>query len=352
MYWTWVDFWKPMSSPALLALRFAFAALSVTFIVASFLSFRFANPAVKLLYWIAALWLGLANFLFLGAWTLWIADLILRLSVNTPARIAEKPYIATTVLTVAVLTTIYGLVNARLLRVRQITVQLPNLPPCWRNYRALLITDTHLGHINGLGFAGRIAAKAKELNPAIIFLAGDLFDGSKVDPLAIAEPILKLQPPLGTFFVGGNHEEFGGAAHFESALQAANIRVLHNECVTVDGVHIVGVPYRRSTYPLQMRTFLESLRLKGGPACILLNHVPNRLPVAEHAGVNLQLSGHTHGGGQIFPFNFITRRAFGQFTYGLQRFGDMQVYTSSGAGTWGPPMRVGTNPEIVLLSFE
>ena len=352
MYWTWVDFWKPMSLPALVDLRIAFAAFSMIFIVASFLSFRFANPAVKLLYWVAALWMGLANFLFLGAWTLWIVDLILRLSVPDSTRFADKPYIAAAVLAIAILVTIYGIANARILRLRRVKVKLPNLPPCWLNHRALLITDTHLGHINGVAFARRIAAKAQELNPAIILLAGDLFDGSKVDPLRIAEPILKLKPPLGIYFVGGNHEEFGGAARFEAALQAAGIRVLHNECVTVDGVHIVGVPYGRSTYPLQMRSFLENLRLKEGPASILLNHVPNRLPVAEHAGVNLQLSGHTHGGGQIFPFNFITRRAFGQFTYGLQRFGEMQVYTSSGAGTWGPPMRVGANPEIVLLSFE
>ena len=62
-------------------------------------------------------------------------------------------------------------------------------------------------------------------------------------------------------------------------------------------------------------------------------------------------SGHTPGGGQMIPYNFITRRAFGEFTYGLHRFGEMQVYTSSGAGTWGPPLRVGTDREIVLLTF-
>jgi predicted MPP superfamily phosphohydrolase len=82
-----------------------------------------------------------------------------------------------------------------------------------------------------------------------------------------------------------------------------------------------------------------------------LKHVPDRLPVAERSGVSLQLSGHTHGGGQMFPYNFITRRAFGNFTYGLQQFGKMRIYTSSGAGTWGPPMRVGTHSEIVLLTF-
>jgi hypothetical protein len=79
--------------------------------------------------------------------------------------------------------------------------------------------------------------------------------------------------------------------------------------------------------------------------------MPSRLPIVERAGVSLQLSGHTHGG-QFAPFNWFTRRVFGKFTHGMNRFGALQVYTSTGAGTWGPPMRVGTHPEIVLLTFE
>ena len=87
------------------------------------------------------------------------------------------------------------------------------------------------------------------------------------------------------------------------------------------------------------------------PLRILLNHVPNRLPIVEEAGVSLQLSGHTHGG-QLFPFTWLIRRIFGKFTHGLHSFGGLQVLTSYGAGTWGPPMRVGTRPELVLLTFE
>jgi len=80
--------------------------------------------------------------------------------------------------------------------------------------------------------------------------------------------------------------------------------------------------------------------------------VPSHLAQVEQAASDWQLSGHTHGG-QIIPFTWITRRVFGRFTYGLQRFGALQVYTpSSGAGTWGPPMRVGSQPEIALLTFE
>jgi predicted MPP superfamily phosphohydrolase len=351
MYRTWIDFWWPMRPAALIALRLALAILAFIFIAASLLSFRYSNTGVRLFYWIAAVWLGLANFLFVGALFAWLADLVMRLTVATPTRLADRPYIAGSILGIAIATAIYGMANARMLRLRRITVELPDLPACWRDKQALLISDMHLGHINGAGFARRVAEMASELKPAIIFLAGDLFDGGKVDPQEVAAPILELNPPLGIYFVGGNHEEYGGAAHFEEALKNGGIRVLHNEAAVVDGIHIVGLPYGDSTYPLHMRAFLEGLHLKNGSPSILLNHVPNRLPLAEHAGVSLQLSGHTHGGGQMFPYNLLTRRAFGKFTYGLQRFGEMQVYTSSGAGTWGPPMRVGTHPEIVLLSF-
>ena len=171
-------------------------------------------------------------------------------------------------------------------------------------------------------------------------------------------PLLGIRPAMGRLITPDDDVPLG--AHPAAVLSyawwqsrfAGNPDVV-GQTIRVNGypVRIVGVAYGQSTYPLQMRAFLEGLRLKDGPASILLNHVPNHLPLAELAGVSLQLSGHTHGGGQIFPFNFITRRAFGKFTYGLQRFGEMQVYTSSGAGTWGPPMRVGTHSEIVLLTF-
>ena len=137
--------------------------------------------------------------------------------------------------------------------------------------------------------------------------------------------------------------------NIERTLRNAGIQVLHNQRVNVDGLDVIGVSYRDAAYPMHLRTFLDGLALNG-TASILLNHVPNRLPIVEQAGVSLQLSGHTHGG-QIVPFTWLTRRAFGKYTYGLQQFGRLQVLTSSGAGTWGPPMRVGSAAEVVLITF-
>lgn len=351
MYETWVSFWWPMSHSSLLALRIAIAVLSVAFLPASLLSFRFSNLAIRCFYRITALWMGLANFLFVAAWLAWLVDLILRFVASNPTRLADRPYVAGALLAISVATAVFGLINARMLRVRNVKVTLERLPTAWRGRRALLISDMHLGHVNGKEFAERIAAKTRGLNPEIIFIAGDLFDGSKVNAVEMVAPLSEMKAPLGVFFASGNHEEYGGAATFEEAVRSAGIRVLNNECVTVDGMRIVGVPYGPTSHALHTRAFLEELGLKLGAASILLNHAPNHLSVAEHAGVSLQLSGHTHGGGQVIPYNLITRRAFGEFTYGLHPFGEMQLYTSSGAGTWGPPMRVGTNPEIVLLTF-
>ncbi|MFZ0746378.1 MAG: metallophosphoesterase [Terracidiphilus sp.] len=351
LYRTLIDFWWPLSPPASFALRIGLTVLSASFMVAALLGFRFSNWLVALIYQIAAVWLGLLNFFFVAACLCWLSDFAISLILPGAAHLHARPWIACTLFTAAILTVVYGILNARWIRVRQVPVRLNNLPDSWRGRKALLMTDMHLGNINGVRFARRIADKARLLNPDVIFMPGDLFDGTKADPDKLAAPLYKLSPQFGIFFVSGNHEEFGGSSHYSEALKGSGFRVLDNERVEIDGLQVIGVAFSNSNYPVRLRNFLVGLNLKDAPASILLQHVPNRLPIVEEAGVSLQLCGHTHGG-QIFPFSWITRRAFGKFTYGLQRFGELQVYTSSGAGTWGPPMRVGTHPEVVLLTFE
>jgi uncharacterized protein len=351
LYSTWVDFWWPMSPAGALRLRVALIVLSCIFMLAALLSFRFSNRLIAVFYKIAAIWLGILNFLFWAACLAWLIDLALREVTPGATHLHYRPFIVGGLFAIAIVLSVYGLLNARVIRLFRHTINLPNLPASWRGRKALVVSDIHLGNINGLRFARRVAAMARQLNPDVIFIPGDLFDGTKTNPDKIAAPLYELTPPLGVYFVSGNHEEFGGSNDYSEALKRAGFQVLENERIIVDELPVVGVTYQNSTFPLHLRHFLTGLELKEGPASILLQHVPNRLPIIEQAGVSLMISGHTHQG-QVFPFSWITRRAFGEFTYGLQRFGDLQVYTSSGAGTWGPPMRVGTRSEIVLLTFE
>jgi predicted MPP superfamily phosphohydrolase len=172
-----------------------------------------------------------------------------------------------------------------------------------------------------------------------------------VDATHAASPLKGLNPPLGTFFVEGNHEEFRDPARFLDAVRASGVRVLENEKAEIDGLQIVGVPYKHATHATHFSSVLEAIGLDRERASVLLTHAPDHVAVAEAAGFGLQVSGHTHLG-QFIPYTWLATRMYREFVYGLNRIGQMLVYTSSGAGTWGPPLRVGTQPEIVLFEFE
>jgi predicted MPP superfamily phosphohydrolase len=348
IYRTLVVFFAGRLSPAAaFALRNTLFLLAFSFVTAALLGFRFRNPLVSLFYKIAAIWLGVFDFFVLAAFLCRLVDFAQYMT----GLHRNRPEVAILFFSLALLVSCYGLLNARWIRIRRVPIHLPNLPSSWRGRTVLLFSDFHLGHINGAGFSRRIAAMAARLNPDMILIPGDLFDGTHCDPDRLAAPLKQLSPPFGIYFSTGNHDEFGGAAQYTSAITRAGIRVLTNEKTTVDGLQIIGIPYHDSTFPIRVKATLEALSPAEGQASILLNHAPTRLPIVEQAGVSLQLSGHTHGG-QIFPCTWFTRRIFGKFTHGLHNFGALQVYTSYGAGTWGPPMRVGTSSEIVLLTFE
>jgi uncharacterized protein len=351
VYSTWIDFWPGLSSSAVGGLRVAMLILAFTFIAASLLSFRFTNVAVHLFYRIAAVWLGFLNLFFWAAILLRLVWLALRFSPLSANPAAAKPILAAVFFAAAALAGIYGLINARIIRTRHVRLQLPNLPAAWRSRRAVLMSDLHLGPINGPRFCRRLVNMAASHRPDIVFLPGDLFDGTHANLDRLLTPFKALAPPLGVYFSTGNHEEFTVTTHYVEAVTRAGIRVLANQSVDIDGLLVAGVLYQDSTHIIRMKTFLDSLNLDHAQPCILLNHAPTRLPIVEQAGVSLQLSGHTHGG-QIFPYTWLTRRVFGRFTTGLNRFGALLVYTSTGAGTWGPPLRIGSAPEIVVFSFE
>jgi predicted MPP superfamily phosphohydrolase len=347
---TWIAFWPGLAPAAVADLHAAMLVLAFSFVVASLLSFRFSNLAVRLVYWLAAAWLGFLNFFFwasLLAWMVWFALWL----AHVPAHhAAVRPLIVGILYSIAALMGVYGLFNARIIRIRRIAVELPNLPASWRGRRAVMLSDLHLGPINGVQFCRRVVAKAQSFQPDVVFLPGDVFDGTKGDLDRLVAPLKQLTPPLGIYFSTGNHEEFSDPTHYIEAISRAGIRVLGNELVSVDGVQVAGVFYHNSSSPLRMKTALDGMHLDRARPSILLNHAPARLPTVEQAGFSLQLSGHTHGG-QILPFTWITNSVYGHFTKGLHRFGALQVYTSTGAGTWGPPLRVGTGAEVIFITF-
>ena len=321
--------------------------LSVSFVAASLLAFRYTNAAVRGFYKLASVWIGLVSFLFLATLAAWIVFGVAQLSgAALPFhRIVEALYGA------AVLAGLYGVFNASWTRITRTTVKLANLPEVWRGRTAALISDVHLGHVRNGNFLRRMVAKILKEEPDLIFIAGDLFDGTAIDAGRAAEPLRKLIAPHGVYFVAGNHEQFADDSKYLRAVADAGVRVLDNEKVEADGLQIIGVPYRDATQDGHLASALERIGVDRERASILLLHAPDRPHIAEAAGVSLQLSGHTHLG-QFIPWSWMAQRMYRKFVYGLSWIGKMQVFTSSGAGTWGPPLRLGSNPEIVMLEFQ
>ena len=347
VYETLTDFERSSDAGRIPHLGTIFFLLALTFVTASLLAWRFPQWPARLYYQAAAVWLAFFNYFFLAAglcWILYFAERALHVSWS-------QQRIASCTFAIALLVGVYGLLNASLVRTRRVRVKLSNLPASWHGRVAALVSDTHLGHVRGLGFARRVIAKISRHNPDLVLIAGDFYDGTVCDFRKLAEPLALLKPPHGTYFIAGNHEQFGDDAKYLEAVSAAGVRVLHNEKVTLDGLQLVGVHFRDAVRADRLRAILQNARIDAGTASILLTHAPDQLAVAAEAGISFQVNGHTHGG-QFFPWTIFTKRIYGAFVYGLQRLGNMQVYTSYGAGTWGPPVRVATTPEIVLIALE
>ena len=161
-----------------------------------------------------------------------------------------------------------------------------------------------------------------------------------------------LDPERGIFFITGNHENFLGTDQVFAAFQNTRVRILQDQVVDVDGLKVIGISYPKRGENKDVVGVLHSLeKYFAGKPNVFLFHAPVHIEEFKNSGVNLQLSGHTHRG-QIFPFRYITELVYKGHDYGLYRMGDYTLYTTNGAGTWGPAMRTGNTPEIVVVTLQ
>jgi hypothetical protein len=326
----------------LMLLGWALAILSGSFIFSTMLGIRFYNTFTRLYYLLSAVWIGFFTYLF-------FASVLYGFSLVVPGLPVQG--IGYLLVSGAFAISIYGVIHARRIQISDIKIALPNLPEAWKRRKAILISDVHLGQLYGPAYARKILKKVNVLQHDIIFIVGDLYDGTgAADITQLVAPLGEFSGKLGIYFVTGNHEEIGESTAFVSAVRAAGIRPLMNEMVEIDGLQLIGVDYRDNVSKQAFRETLSKFFIHRDKPSILLKHEPKDVDVARNFGVSLLLSGHTHQA-QLWPLGYIANLIYKGFSYGLNRAGDMQVLTSSGVGTWGPPMRVGTDCEIVHITF-
>jgi len=352
------------------ALSITLLFLSLSLVVSVPLVHWWENLLTSNFYVFAASWLGFLINLLLAVGLSWLVIGIVHL-------IAYKPHtqpIAIVFFVLAALYSIYGIWNAFHPRIRNLEVQIENLPAQWKNKTIVQLSDMHLGHVHRLGFLKSIIAKVNALNPELVLITGDLFDGMSGNLTSFVEPLNTLKAQRRIFYVTGNHETYIGVRRALDILEKTKINVLRNEVVELDGLQVVGISYPGVSGTENMRSLRKSWAdFSTGKPRLLLFHTPTNikrkdenghdahsstywapdtsLAVNKEIGISLQLSGHTHKG-QVFPFGYLTKLIYKGYDYGLHSEGSFSIYTTSGVGTWGPPMRTGNSPEIVVIKLK
>ncbi|MET9330291.1 metallophosphoesterase [Streptomyces cellulosae] len=235
-------------------------------------------------------------------------------------------------------------------KVKRVTVPLAKLPRAAHGYRIAVVSDIHLGPVLGRGFAQKVVDTINSTQPDLIAVVGDLVDGSVKDLGPAAAPLAQLRARDGAFFVTGNHEYFSGAGQWVEEVRRLGLNPLENARTELPHFDLAGVNDIAGEDAGQGPDFARALGDRDRTrACVLLAHQPVQIHDAVDHGVDLQLSGHTHGG-QLWPGNLIARSA-NPTVAGLDRYGDTQLYVSRGAGAWGPPTRVGAPSDITVIEL-
>ncbi len=333
-------------------LKILFIILALTFVSAVALAHFYKGALVDRYYQFSAYWFGLIHFLFGGAVIFYFTlDIFYTHNVYvSPALVGAITF------GMAFLLHFYGTIHSQRPEVTRVTIPFADIPgfrtDFWKGKKIVFVSDLQLGNVYRQKFAALVTAKINALDPYAVLIGGDLYDGVVCDEEKLIAPLHALHPPGGTYFITGNHEYYlSDVPRALAAIRAAGIIVLDDKKIDLGGgIDLIGVDYPSVHKRDDFKNVLTRIGIDRTRPSILLKHEPIDLDVAKAAGVSLSLSGHTHHG-QIFPLMFFTWQIYKGFDYGLKRLDAMQVFTSSGAGTWGPPLRLGTKSEIVLLEF-
>lgn len=349
-----LETWSTVGVVLLLAVSSTLIPLSL---MTPFLRDNLPKRSVSLLTWIGLLAMGcgssmliltlLRELILLPAW-LWLSESNLLFVSHASAW---------SVVCLSLLLTLVGFYNARSTpKTVHVRVPIANLPLALHGFRIVQITDIHIGPTIKREFLQRIVDRVNTLDAHVVAITGDLVDGT-VELLGQHTSVLtELRSTYGSFFVTGNHEYYSGADAWIEEIRRLGVVVLQNEhriiyhdnaALLLAGVsdysgHNFGETHRSDPHAA----------LLGAPAQIpkvLLAHQPRSAPAAQRAGFDLQLSGHTHGG-QFVPWNWFVPLQQ-PYTAGLNKLGELWVYTSRGSGYWGPPKRLGAPAEITVITL-
>lgn len=367
VYYSIIYFFNIISAGAKTVMVFALSFLSISFLIAVLLSKIWVNSFVRIFYFSSSFWIGLLINLIMAFILAWAMILLLNLF-----HCKANFLIGCVFIFLALSFSVYGAWNAFNPQIKNIDVKIKNLSEQWKGKKIIQISDLHLGYNNRIDFLNGIVDKVNVENPEMILVTGDLFDGTGDGIEDFIEPLNRIKAP--SYFVSGNHENYLGIEKALNVIKKTKIMILDDKVAQINGLQLIGIGY-----PVfgQSKNGKEAImaneNFKLGEPTILMYHTPTSIDhvsngtadsqssaywrpnldygAAKELGVNLQLSGHTHAG-QMIPFTCIADFIYKERNHGLYEDGDFSLYTTNGTGTWGPPMRTGNTPEIVVITLN
>ncbi len=338
--------------------------LSLLTLVAIPLSRVLHRRFATILSWLIYPWMGIALLMFVTLLATDVIWLLLKLFGNyrfsEPHRLLQHYFGVIALSITGILVTFSFWKGLQPVTVKSLSITLRRLPQSLDGLRIVQVTDLHVGPLINGKWLRRIVDKVNALKPDLIVITGDLVDGSVEELRDHVAPLSNLQAKHGTYFVTGNHEYYSGVEEWCAYIASLDVRVLRNERVSImddlsnESFDLAGVnDWASHHFPGEGPNLSKALSGRDpNTVVILLAHQPAAIHEAASHGVDLQLSGHTHGG-QIWPFTYLVYLQQ-PYTQGLYYYGDTatQIYISPGTGFWGPPMRLGTTAEITHITLR
>jgi len=347
-------------SGILTCFKWTYWIIAATFIVGQALERGEPLLISKIVSHIGSIWLSVFLYLFLFVLVTDIVRLIHYIYPFFPDRIFPSLnnglLLFYTAIIISFAITIYGFINARNAGVTRISINSEKRITGYNKLKIVMVSDVHIGAMLGKPRVEEMIEKINGLKPDIVIFAGDLVDHNPRFLIAgkMGDAFLKLKAPLGIYAVAGNHEFIGNAEKSIEYLSQFGIIYLRDTLTDLgNGIQIAGRDDRDKIRfdGIARKKLSEVLKnFDSEKFTILIDHQPVDYKLVKESGVDLMLSGHTHKG-QLWPFNFITDAIYPNH-YGLFTDGSTNYYTSSGYGTWGPPVRTGNRPEIVEITIS
>jgi hypothetical protein len=338
-----------------------FVVMAVSFPLGRILATHVRGPLSAALSWVGMFHMAVMLY---GLMAVIAVDLVRLVNAFVPflpkglisnARTGPVVFIAAT--GAVVLTIVAGAWNATRLRTIDLDLRLPRHGGAVDRMTVVLASDLHLGALVGPSRLEKVVGRINALSPDVVLLAGDVVDESVTPEIeARLGAIMRLlRPRLGVFAVPGNHEFFSGLEQNLACLRSCGVTVLEDQAARVgDAFLLVGrrdpSSLKQGERRLSIPGILNAAGLDRDLPVVVLDHQPVHLEEAQTAGAALQLSGHTHDG-QVFPFGLINGLIY-ELNWGYRRRGGTQFYVTSGAGTWGPPVRIGSRAEVVRIRLS